>query len=374
METMLVTGGAGFIGSNFVRFAAAHTADLLVIVDKLTYAGSLANLEGLDRGRLEFVRGDVADGALLRGLFAKWKPRRVVHLAAETHVDRSIDGPAAFFQTNVAGAFALLETAREYLADLADAERRAFRFLQVSTDEVYGSLGAAGSFTEESPFAPNSPYAASKAAADHLARAYHRTYGLPIVITHSSNNYGPYQLPDKLMPLAILNAAAGKPIPIYGDGRNVRDWLHVDDHAEGLLAALDRGRPGERYNLGGGNERTNLELVGAVCEALERELPAARNPALAARGIPRYDDLMEFVADRPGHDRRYAVDGAKAGRDLGWRPRLGFAEGVAATVRWYLEQRAWCQEAWTRCGTGRLGLGAEPSSRQPPAASRRSTP
>src|SRR5437899_857873 len=276
MPTLLITGGAGFIGSNLVQHALVHTADRLVVVDKLTYAGSLLNLEQpLKDPRVSFVRGDIADRAVMTRVFAEERPDAVLNLAAETHVDRSIDSPRAFVETNVVGTFVLLETARQFVATLSPTERERFRFLHVSTDEVYGTLGSSGQFSEETPYAPNSPYAASKASADHLVRAYFHTYGLPVLITNCSNNYGPFQFPEKLIPLMILNAIDGRPLPIYGDGGNVRDWLHVDDHCAGLLLVLRKGRPGEKYNIGGGNERTNLELVDRVCHILDAVKPAA---------------------------------------------------------------------------------------------------
>jgi len=294
-------------------------------------------------------------------LFREHRPDGVVNLAAETHVDRSIDGPRAFIQANVVGTFELLEAARRHLAGL-DASRRArFRFLHVSTDEVYGSLGPTGFFSEATAYAPNSPYAASKAAADHLVRAYHETYGLPTVVTNCSNNYGPYQFPEKLIPLMVLNALDGKALPIYGDGGNVRDWLYVDDHCAGLLLALRRGQVGARYNIGGGNERTNLQIVDRICAALEALQPAAANAALAGRGVARYADLRTFVPDRPGHDRRYAIDAGRIQAELGWRPTHDFETGLAKTVRWYLDHRDWCEAV--QSGTyrrERLGLAAGP--------------
>ena len=265
-----------------------------------------------------------------------------MNFAAETHVDRSIDDPAAFVRTNVTGTFELLEAARLFLRENPDAAG-GFRFLHVSTDEVYGTLGATGAFSETTPYAPNSPYAASKAGADHLARAYHETYRLPVLLTNCSNNYGPYQFPEKLIPLMILNAVEGKSLPIYGDGGNVRDWLYVEDHCEGILLALRKGEPGQKYNIGGGNERTNLQVVDALCAALEAERPAATNPALAARGLRPTPALKTFVPDRPGHDRRYAIDASKIRRELGWAPRHAFEDGLRETVRWYLANRAWCE-------------------------------
>ena len=338
---LLVTGGAGFIGSNFVLSTIAATGEAVVNLDKLTYAGNLRNLESLaGDARHAFVQGDICDRALVRELLARHKPRAIVHLAAESHVDRSIAGPAPFVQTNVAGTFCLLDEARAYWEALQGAERERFRFLHVSTDEVYGSLGPDDpAFTEKTPYAPNSPYAASKAAADHLARAYHRTYGLPTLTTNCSNNYGPYQFPEKLVPLVIRNALAGEPLPVYGDGQNVRDWLYVLDHCEALRLVLERGRAGETYNIGGGGERPNIVLVRAICTLLEEARPR-RNGS--------YADLISFVTARPGHDRRYAMDGMKIARELDWRPAESFDTGLRKTVRWYLEHRAWADEAARR--------------------------
>ena len=342
METLLVTGGAGFIGSNFVRLVLAETEARVVVLDKLTYAGSLESLaDVLDSPRLVFVQEDIADRRAVRRLFAEHRPTAVVNFAAESHVDRSIEDASAFIRTNITGTFELIEAARHHLAASPDAQT-AFRFLHVSTDEVYGSLGSTGSFSETTPYAPNSPYAASKAAADHLVRAHHETYGLPALITNCSNNYGPYQFPEKLIPLMILNAVEAKNLPIYGDGGNVRDWLYVEDHCRGILAVLRRGKPGEKYNLGGRSERTNLQVVDTLCDLLENELPAAGNAALRARGCAAYRDLKSFVADRPGHDRRYAIDDAKIRRELAWEPRHDFTAGMRATVRWYLANRPWC--------------------------------
>jgi len=343
MDTYLVTGGAGFIGSNFVRLALAETPARVVVLDALTYAGRRENLaDVLADPRLAFVHGDIAERATVRRVFAEHRPTAVVNFAAESHVDRSIADASAFIRTNIAGAFELLEAARHAWAARSAEERAACRFLHVSTDEVYGSLGPRGKFHEETPYAPNSPYAASKAAADHLVRAHHHTYGLPTLLTNCSNNYGPYQFPEKLIPRAILSAVEGRPIEIYGDGLNVRDWLHVEDHCRGLLAVLARGRVGEKYNLGGRSERTNLEVVDGLCDALEAELPAAANPALAARGIAGYRELKTSVPDRAGHDRRYAIQDAKVRRELGWAPRHRFRSGLRATVRWYLGHRDWC--------------------------------
>jgi dTDP-glucose 4,6-dehydratase len=358
MRSVLVAGGAGFIGSNFVRLALARTAARVVVLDKLTYAGNLASLADVAPDpRFSFIGADIADRDAVGAALATHRPDAVVNLAAETHVDRSIDGPRAFVQTNIVGAFELLEAARRYTADLDPPARAAFRLLHVSTDEVYGSLGPTGAFSETTAYAPNSPYAASKAAADHLARAYHQTYRLPVLVTNCSNNYGPYQYPEKLIPLMIRNAVEGRALPIYGDGGNVRDWLYVEDHCAGILAVLERGRPGERYNIGGGNECTNLEVVDRLCAALEDILPARDNPALAARGLRSYGALKTFVADRPGHDRRYAIDAAKIRAELGWAPSHDFDAGLRRTVRWYLDHRDWCETVEAdRYGRERLGL------------------
>jgi len=339
VSTLLITGGAGFIGSNLVHHALAHTADRLVIVDKLTYAGSLLNLEGaLDTPRVVFVEADIADASAMTRVFAEHAPDAVLNLAAETHVDRSIDSPRPFIDTNLVGTFVLLEAARK---------ARTGRFLHVSTDEVYGTLGADGLFSEETPYAPNSPYAASKAAADHLVRAYFHTYQMPVLVTNCSNNYGPRQFPEKLIPLMLLNALEGKPLPIYGDGGNVRDWLHVDDHCAGLLLVLAKGRVGEKYNIGGGNERTNLQVVDGICDVLDGLRPQATSRK----------SLKTFVADRPGHDRRYAIDATKIRRELGWAPRHTFEDGLRETARWYLEHRDWCDGVQKgRYNRERLGL------------------
>ena len=349
MSTLLITGGAGFIGSNLVHYALARTADRLVIVDKLTYAGSLLNLEGaIGNPRVVFVQADIADADAMARVFADAKPDAVLNLAAETHVDRSIDSPRPFIDTNIVGTLVMLEAARKHLAGLSPAARDAFRFLHISTDEVYGTLGDDGLFSEETPYAPNSPYAASKASADHLVRAYFHTYKMPVLLTNCSNNYGPRQFPEKLIPLVVLNALDGRPLPIYGDGGNVRDWLHVDDHCAGLLLVLKKGRLGEKYNIGGGNERTNLQVVDGICDVLDelRPLPTARK------------SLKTFVADRPGHDRRYAIDATKIRRELGWAPRHTFEDGLRETARWYVEHRDLCEGVQSgRYDRQRLGLG-----------------
>ena len=331
---LLVTGGAGFIGSNYVLSSLAATDEPIVNLDKLTYAGNLRNLDSLaGDARHVFAQGDICDRALVRELFARHRPRAVVHFAAESHVDRSIHGPAEFVHTNLVGTFSLLEEARAHWDELPGPERDAFRFLHVSTDEVYGSLGAGDpGFTEKTPYAPNSPYAASKAGSDYLVRAYHHTYALPVLTTNCSNNYGPYQFPEKLIPLMIHHALQGRPLPVYGDGRNVRDWLYVHDHCAAVRAVLARGRVGEAYNIGGGSERTNIDVVTTLCALLDRARP---------RKTGRYADLITFVTDRPGHDRRYAMDASKLRAELGWVPQESFESGLAKTVGWYLDNERW---------------------------------
>jgi dTDP-glucose 4,6-dehydratase len=358
MSTLLITGGAGFIGANLVYHALRHTSDRVVVVDKLTYAGSLLNLDdALKDARTTFVRADIADPEAMARVFDDHRPSAVLNLAAETHVDRSIDGPGPFIDTNIVGTFVLLEAARRYVAGLEPTARAAFRFLHVSTDEVYGTLGPEGTFHETTPYAPNSPYAASKASADHLARAYFHTYGLPVLITNCSNNYGPYQFPEKLIPLMILNAVDGRALPIYGDGGHVRDWLHVEDHCAGLLLVLSAGCPGEKYNIGGGNERTNLDMVDLLCDALDRLHPPQTNSAL--KGAASYRSLKTFVPDRPGHDRRYAIDATKIRTELGWAPRHTLSDGLLGTAEWYLGHPDWCSRIQAgRYDRQRLGLGA----------------
>ncbi|MCC6303302.1 MAG: dTDP-glucose 4,6-dehydratase [Gammaproteobacteria bacterium] len=342
---ILVTGGAGFIGANFILHWCAASDEPVLNLDALTYAGNPENLRPLaGSARHLFVHGDITDAALLRRLFAEHRPRAVLNFAAETHVDRSIHGPEAFVRTNVTGTFHLLETARAYWRQLNAAEREAFRFLHVSTDEVYGTLGPDDpAFSETTPYAPNSPYAASKAAADHLVRSYHHTYGLPVLTTNCSNNYGPHQFPEKLIPLTVVNALAGRPLPVYGDGRQIRDWLYVGDHCAAIRSVLRSGRPGETYNIGARNERTNIDVVHATCALLDELAPAPARGVRDAQGRPieRYAGLIAFVADRPGHDRRYAIDAGKIGRELGWRPAETFATGLRRTVAWYLSNPDW---------------------------------
>lgn len=335
MPTLLVTGGAGFIGSNFVHHLLETSDCLIINLDKLTYAGNMNSLAAALRSpRHIFVRGAIEDRPLVSRLLAQYQPDGIVHLAAESHVDRSIAGPGAFIATNIVGTFELLEGAREYWNELPPARREAFRFLLVSTDEVYGSLGPDGYFSEATKYAPNSPYAASKAAADHLARAYFRTYGLPVLITNCSNNYGPYQFPEKLIPLMLCNALAGMPLPVYGDGGNIRDWLYVRDHCRALCAVLTRGRPGEAYNVGGNTERTNLQIVRCLCDLLDELRPRGAGES--------YHRLIAFVPDRPGNDRRYAVDASKLRGETGWRPEESFSTGMDKTVNWYLDHQEWC--------------------------------
>ena len=352
-KTLLITGGAGFIGSAVIRHLIQNTGHRVVNVDCLTYAGNLDSLVSISADpRYSFEKVDIRDTAEVNRLFSQYQPDGIMHLAAESHVDRSIDGPAEFIQTNIVGTYTLLEAARKHWTSLTDAKKAGFRFHHISTDEVYGSLGDTGLFTEQTCYEPNSPYSASKASSDHLVRAWHHTYGLPVVTTNCSNNYGPYHFPEKLIPLIILNALDGKPLPVYGQGNQIRDWLYVDDHARALVLALEQGTPGETYNIGGHNERKNIEVVKMLCELLEEMHP--NKPA----GITRYQDLITYVADRPGHDQRYAIDASKIERELGWTPSETFETGLRKTVRWYLDNEAW----WRRVRDGsyrgeRLGLG-----------------
>jgi len=362
--TILVTGGAGFIGSNFVH-RAIRRGHRVVNLDKLTYAGNPDNLAALSDVRhpaYTFVRGDISDRGLVARVLERERPRWIINFAAESHVDRSIDAPSEFVRTNVVGAFELIEAALAYWRRLPREAARGFRFHQVSTDEVFGSLGPTGCFTERTPYAPSSPYAASKAAADHFVRAMNVTYGFPVLTTSCSNNYGPYQFPEKLIPLVILNAVEGKPIPVYGDGMNVRDWLYVEDHCDALLAVLARAEPGATFSIGGRSERTNIEVVRTICTILDELVPPRDSPHLGgATAISSYAKLITFVTDRPGHDRRYAVDPSAIEAAFGWRRALTFEEGIRRTVRWYLENAAWCE----RVSSGtyrreRLGLGGAP--------------
>ena len=355
---ILVTGGAGFIGSNFVLGWLAGTEEAVINLDKLTYAGNLENLQAVQQdSRHLFVRGDICDADLVRNLLEKHKPRAIVHFAAESHVDRSILGPGEFVTTNVNGTFTLLEAARAYYAGLTRSEQESFRFLHVSTDEVYGSLCSDDApFTETTAYAPNSPYSASKAASDHMVRAYHHTYGLPTLTTNCSNNYGPFQFPEKLIPLMITNALAGKALPVYGDGLNVRDWLYVGDHCSAVRKVLQDGRPGETYNIGGWNEMTNLQVVHTLCDILDRLVPKAGS----------YRDQITYVADRPGHDRRYAIDAGKIERELGWKPAETFDSGIRKTVQWYLDHQEWVRDVqsgeylkWVESNYGNRGTGRE---------------
>jgi dTDP-glucose 4,6-dehydratase len=336
--TVLVTGGAGFIGSAVVRGLISETEARVVTVDKLTYSGNPASLpQSHPRHRLEVV--DICDGPALRRVFAQYQPSAVINLAAETHVDRSIDGPGEFVKTNVVGTYTLLQEALRHHRQLAADSARHFRFVHISTDEVFGSLGATGAFSETTPYAPNSPYSATKASADHLVRAWRETYGLPTVVTNCSNNYGPCQFPEKLIPMMILRGLQGRPLPVYGDGMNVRDWLFVDDHARALMLVLAEGAIGQSYNIGGHNERTNKEVVHAICDLLDKLSPSADGPRRR---------LIEHVVDRPGHDRRYAIDASKIASDLGWAPQETFETGIAATVRWYMQNRRWWEDILKR--------------------------
>lgn len=353
MRRLLITGGAGFIGSAVVRHIIQNTPDAVVVVDKLTYAGNLASLAPVaDDPRFAFERVDICDRESLARIFDAYQPDAVMHLAAESHVDRSIDGPAVFIETNIVGTYTLLEAARTYWSTLEAGKKAQFRFHHISTDEVYGDLHSADDFfTETTPYAPSSPYSASKASSDHLVRAWLRTYGLPTLVTNCSNNYGPYHFPEKLIPLMILNALAGKPLPVYGNGQQVRDWLYVEDHARALYLVATKGKPGETYNIGGHNERKNLEVVTTLCDLLEELVPAK------PQGVNRYRDLITYVTDRPGHDLRYAIDASKIERELGWRPQESFESGIRKTVEWYLTHEAWWQQVLDGSYQGeRLGL------------------
>jgi dTDP-glucose 4,6-dehydratase len=347
---ILVTGGAGFIGSALVRRLIQHSDHEVLVFDKLTYAGLLSSLEpaaGSDRYR--FVKADICDPEAVARALAEFRPHIVAHLAAESHVDRSIDGPGAFIETNLVGTFVMLNQALGYWRDLNEADKASFRFHHISTDEVFGSLGDEGFFTETTPYDPRSPYSASKAGSDHLVRAWGHTYGLPVLVTNCSNNYGPYHFPEKLIPLIIIRALNGEPLPVYGDGSNVRDWLFVDDHARALQVVFERGAPGETYNVGGDSERKNIEVVRAICAILDRMRPRA--------DAKPYSEQITFVTDRPGHDQRYAIDASKIRDDLGWEPSVTFEEGIARTVAWYLENQGWWQDILdARYATQRLGV------------------
>ncbi len=336
MKTLLVTGGAGFIGGNFIHLLMSQQDVRVINLDLLTYAGNLDTLADIEEGdNYVFVQGDICNKELVSDLLRRYRPSALVNFAAESHVDRSIDAPDDFIQTNVVGTLNLLECSRQYCSTLPEKQAEAFRFLHVSTDEVYGSLGAEGLFTEETPYSPNSPYSASKAASDHLVRAWYHTYGLPVVTTNCSNNYGPCQFPEKLIPLMIQNATVGKPLPIYGDGGNIRDWLYVQDHCRAIWRVLEAGRPGEVYNIGGNSEKTNLEVVDTLCAILDELIPHSSH-------IP-HAQFKHFVTDRPGHDRRYAIDASKIKRELGWEPQETFESGMRATVQWYIDNASWCK-------------------------------
>ncbi|WP_209637835.1 dTDP-glucose 4,6-dehydratase [Serratia sp. PL17] len=353
LKRILVTGGAGFIGSAVVRHIIEATQDSVLVVDKLTYAGNLESLSVVaDNERYSFEQVDICDRSALDRVFAQYQPDVIMHLAAESHVDRSIDGPAAFIETNVVGTYTMLEAARHYWQPLDAEKKQSFRFHHISTDEVYGDLhGTDDLFTETTPYSPSSPYSASKASSDHLVRAWLRTYGLPTLVTNCSNNYGPYHFPEKLIPLVILNAVAGKPLPVYGDGAQVRDWLYVEDHARALYQVVTEGVVGETYNIGGHNERKNIEVVHTICDLLEELAP--NKP----QGVDKYRDLITYVKDRPGHDMRYAIDAGKIDRELGWRPQETFESGIRKTVSWYLNNETWWRRVQDGSYTGeRLGL------------------
>lgn len=350
-KTLFITGGAGFIGSALIRHLVQHSDYRLINIDKLTYAGNLESLAEVGSNpNYHFIQADICDAETIDDLFKQYQPDAVMHLAAESHVDRSIDGPADFVQTNLVGTYTLLEAARQHWLTLATEKAATFRFHHISTDEVYGSLGDSGLFTEQTAYQPNSPYSATKAGSDHLVRAWHHTFGLPVVMTNCSNNYGPYQFPEKLIPLMINNALAGKPLPVYGNGENIRDWLYVDDHVEALQLVLERGAVGESYNIGGFNEHTNLDVVHRLCDTLDELLPESP--------FKPHRQLIEFVTDRPGHDQRYAIDASKINQELGWQPRETFDSGLRKTVRWYLENQIWSQRVLDGSyQQERLGLG-----------------
>lgn len=351
---LLITGGAGFIGSCLIKHIIQKTSHEVVNLDKLTYAGNLDSLKAIENAsRYTFEKQDLCDPASLKRVFNKHQPDHVMHLAAESHVDRSIDGPSEFIQTNIVGTYNLIEVARNYWESLNQEKKGKFRFHHISTDEVYGDLPNDGSlFVEDTPYDPSSPYSASKASSDHLVRAWYRTYGLPVIITNCSNNYGPFQFPEKLIPVVILNALKGKPLPIYGDGKQIRDWLFVQDHVEAMLTVLERGKIGETYNIGGHNEKENIQVVKSICAILEEISP------IKPKNITKYEDLITFVKDRPGHDVRYAIDAGKIQRDLDWKPKETFETGIRKTVQWYLDNDLWCQRVLDGSYQGqRLGLG-----------------
>jgi dTDP-glucose 4,6-dehydratase len=345
-QTVLVTGGCGFIGTNLVRMLVGSGTYHVVNVDALTYAANPLSLADLaDHPNYDFAKGNITDRQLVASLFEIYQPIGVFHLAAESHVDRSIVSADDFVQTNVVGTYSMLEAARSYWSNLPDELKNTFRFLHVSTDEVFGSLGEEGYFSEETPYAPNSPYSASKAASDHFVRAYHHTYGLPVLITNCSNNYGPYQFPEKVIPLMILNALSGKPLPVYGSGANVRDWIYVEDHCQAVRLTFEKGKPGETYAVGGGNERRNIDLVEQICSILDETAPPIEVPHLQAQGLKSYSELINFVQDRPGHDHRYAIDSAKIRRQLGWQAKVEFEAGLRRTIEWYLSNPSWVDQA-----------------------------
>jgi len=350
-KTILVTGGAGFIGSAMVRYLIENTEHTVVNIDKLTYAGNLESIEPVANDpRYHFEKVDIVEGEELERIFIEYEPDAIIHLAAESHVDRSIDGPAAFLDTNIIGTYTILETIRKYLNNSGSNKKESFRMVHVSTDEVYGSLGETGLFTETTPYQPNSPYSASKASSDHLVRAWYHTYGIPTITTNCSNNYGPYQYPEKLIPVVILNALQGKPIPVYGKGDNVRDWLYVDDHIRGLLTVLEKGRLGETYNIGGNAEMMNIDIVRKICYFLDQ---LVTEPA-----VEKHEDLITFVTDRPGHDKRYAIDATKIQNELGWQPEETFESGIRKTVEWYLKNLEWCNAVMRgKYDLERLGVG-----------------
>jgi len=351
MKKLIVTGGAGFIGSNFIHYLLKNTSIKILNLDILSYAGNLESLASIEKHQnYQFCQGDIGDATLIKKLLAEFQPDGIVNFAAESHVDRSIDNPAAFLQTNVMGTFNLLQQSKDYWQNLSTTEKEAFRFLHVSTDEVYGSLGAKGLFHEQSPYAPNSPYSASKAASDHLVRSWFHTYGFPVLTTNCSNNYGPYQFPEKLIPLFVLNALDGQNLPIYGDGSNIRDWLYVDDHCSAILRVLEAGKIGEVYNVGGNSEKTNLQVIDTLCTILDELKPAANGKS--------YQTLKVYVNDRPGHDQRYAIDATKLKKELNWQPAETFETGLKRTIEWYLANLDWCAHVKDGSYQGqRLGLG-----------------